>query len=158
MFVARQKRVKSNPAGLSPCFRDRSQAHHRVVENLLQRVISSLEASDTREGKDRWNTFESSLRAHMEIEERVISTFAHVHHQDARALLREHYDIRTRVAEIEALLKLNMCRPRIVRDLLDSVRAHAAHEDRMLYPWMEENLSDADKALIIDQLPPEGTS
>src|SRR5579863_339909 len=74
---------------------------HDYLRNLLGRVLAAMESNAQDDVRELWNELDHGLLAHMEAEERyVLPVFAHVDHEEARALLREHGLLREQLLQL----------------------------------------------------------
>jgi hypothetical protein len=67
----------------------------------------------------------------------------------AAAILAEHRHLRARFVELGTGVDLHIVNLRMVRAFVDELRAHAAHEDRMLYRWADEEAADSVRLPLI---------
>ena len=112
---------------------------HELLDELYRDLLASYRAGDWSDVAAQWSVFEPALRMHMEAEERdILPAFRGVDPQDADALLAEHAALRERLSTLGMLLELHAVPARDCEDLVMQLRAHAAHEAQLLYPWMDE--------------------
>lgn len=107
----------------------------------MDQLLAAFAADDREEMARIWNEFDAGLNAHLEVEERyLIPALLRVSGRDARTIIQEHQHIRTRLGELGAALDLHIVRLDTARAFVDELRAHAAHEDAILYRWSDEHL------------------
>lgn len=112
---------------------------HDLLEELYSDLLSAYEEGDWSDVRAQWSVFEPALRMHMEMEERdVLPVFRGVDAQDADALIAEHDELRKLLNTLGVLIDLHAVPARDAEELVGRLRAHAAHEAALLYPWMDE--------------------
>lgn len=98
-------------------------------------VEIEVNAADLR---SEWNVFNRHLVEHMHAEETlVLPEFARVHQHEALELLREHGRIREELLELGVALDLHAIRFKQSQAFIARLNAHAAREERFLYPWLD---------------------
>lgn len=115
-------------------------AHRAAIAGLDAFVAIASVASGERLA--RWESFAENLLATMDAEEReLLPDFLEAHERDARAIVREHHDLRLRVRAVRSLLAagsdVHLLLPAELDALAASLRAHTAHEERLLYAWAD---------------------
>ncbi len=76
--------------------------------------------------------------------------------EEAREILEAHARIRERLITLAIDLDLHCLKPDQVRSFVDELRAHAAREELLLYPWAARQLGKVvgahlRRALAVDQ-------
>lgn len=133
--------------------RDRLVQDHARIERTLGQVLAVFEANDQEGVATWWAKFDTELLAHLDAEERfLIPSLFRVNQRAARTLLEEHRHIRTRLTELGAGVDLHIVRLGSARAFIDELRAHARHEDSLLYQWADEHVEDADRGLLLNAL------
>jgi iron-sulfur cluster repair protein YtfE (RIC family) len=120
----------------SPCpsVRKTFLEDHRRLEALMNHVLEASAGDDREELAGLWDQFDAQLLAHMEAEEaHLIPVLQLTSERDARALTQEHKLIRERLAELGVAVDLHAVRLTMVKQFIDELQAHAAHEDALLY-------------------------
>ena len=139
--------------------RDRFLADHREIETLLGRVLDAFEADDRQQVAEVWTEFDSRLNAHMDAEERfLIPVLQRRNERAARAILEEHRHFRARLTQLCTEVDLHTVRLHEARGLIDELRAHSAHEDRMLYSTVGSELGPSERSSLFDALTRLGRS
>ena len=121
---------------LQPLSRD----HHRALEAALKLRRASAEDAEevSRQFLDFWREHGG---AHFRIEEEVmLPAFArHGDHTDPRVVrvLTDHVAIRRRAADLDAR---GTPRPEDLKVLGEMLDAHVRHEERVLFPLIEQSL------------------
>jgi hemerythrin-like domain-containing protein len=91
--------------------------------------------------------------AHLDVEEAtMIPLLSRSHPKDARAILEEHKHLRKRLRELVGAAESGALACEMLERILDELRAHAAHEERLFYSWAEARLSDEERAHIAHEL------
>lgn len=137
--------------------RDWFVADHLLLDTLLDEILIALDAQDAEELSALWPGFTRRLLHHMDVEERCL--FPHVDERairGARALHEEHRYIRTRSADLAEGVESAIARSDEIRAFADELRAHASHEDRMLYAWTDQHLRPDERRNLLHQLEEAG--
>jgi hemerythrin-like domain-containing protein len=114
---------------------------HERLERLFDAVVTEAARGDAADLLDEWRTFEHSLLAHLEAEElHLLRAFGQSAPTEAEALLDEHARIREQLIELGIDLELHCLSADRVKAFIDGLRAHAAREEQLLYPWAARQL------------------
>jgi hemerythrin-like domain-containing protein len=133
--------------------RDRLVQDHARLERTLEQVLAAFEANDQDGVATSWGKFDTELLAHLDAEERfLIPALFQVNQRAARTILEEHRHIRTRLTELGAGVDLHIVRLTTARAFIEELRAHARHEDTLLYQWADEHVGEADRGLLLNAL------
>lgn len=136
-----------------PGLRDRLIADHHRLDELLQRTLEVVEADDREGIAEIFTEFDSRLRTHLEAEERhLLPHFLQADPRACRAILEDHKHIRARLLELGTAVDLHTLRLESVRQFAAELRAHANHEDKVFYRWVESNIGERERALVISAL------
>jgi hypothetical protein len=136
-----------------PAIRDRFMADHRRIEEVLEHVLEALEGGDRDEVRRLWRELETRLIAHFEAEEKhAIPRLIAARPRDGQALPAEHKHLRTRLAELGNEIDLGTARLEAVQGFVDELRAHARHEDAVLYRWCDDHLEVSDRTVLVRSL------
>jgi len=126
---------------------------HRELEGLFQRILDAFEANDREAVAALWTQFDDQLNAHLNAEERFfIPSLMTTNERAARAILQEHRLFRSRLLEFAAQVDLHVIRLEAARTFIDELRAHAAHEDRVLYGWADQHLPEDKRVSALSAL------
>lgn len=118
------------------------RAEHLRLEVIYERLLEAYRAGSWPDVCAEWDLFEPALRAHMDIEEReVFPAFREADPDEAEHLLAEHDVLRTRLDVLGVNVELHAVPPFDAEELIERLRAHRAREERLLYPWIEQELS-----------------
>jgi polyisoprenoid-binding protein YceI/hemerythrin superfamily protein len=117
---------------------------HERLELLFQSIVAEAAREDPHVVRAAWRVFEGELLHHFEDEElHILPAFAQQRPSEARAILAEHEQIRATLTGIGVDMDLHRLSRERVADFVASLRAHARHEDDLLYPWAAHQLGDA---------------
>jgi hypothetical protein len=126
---------------------------HERLDQLFEELLGALEANARDEAMRLWADFELGLSDHMDLEERtLISSFSAEDQLEANALLAEHGLIRATLGQLGTAVELHQIRAELVEELATVLRAHARHEDAILYRWAEKALDGAARKDICRRL------
>ena len=124
------------------------RSDHARLDKIFDALLASYESNDWEEVRAQWDVFESSLLDHMAAEERYIfPKFRNAHLTETHALLVEHAEMRSLLATLGVAIDLHAVRSNVANDLIERLRAHAARENVLLYPWAEAKLRTQDLRL-----------
>ncbi len=137
----------------STAVRDRFLADHRDLEKLFTPLLAAFEARDREGVASLWSEFDERVAKHLEAEERfMIPRLFATRPRDARAILAEHRHIRSRLTDLGCSLDLHIIRLETASGFIDELRAHARHEDDVLYRWADDHLAAGEQSTLLDAL------
>jgi hemerythrin-like domain-containing protein len=117
---------------------------HRELDQLFEALLEALQADARQEVLQLWTAFDDGLCRHLALEEKELLPLLHQHNpREVEALLAEHDQIRTNLAELGMGVDLHEIRVQTVSDFIEQLRRHAKREDALAYRWGEENLPAA---------------
>ena len=121
--------------------KQRLSADHEELERQLRALACAVDANDAPSDLHQcWTCFETSLREHLDAEERTIfPVVASDHRQEVEALRAEHQLIRQSLAELGLALELHTLRKAAVDELIAFLHQHAARENGSLYDWLDSD-------------------
>jgi hemerythrin len=126
---------------------------HRHLEEDVAQLVTACKANDQTRMQELWSDFEPRLLAHFETEERsLLPALLDRHSRAVRVIFEEHRHIRRRVEELGEALDLHQVRLESLCSFFDELRAHAATEDRLMYQWADEALSDSEQTKFLADL------
>ncbi|HXJ19066.1 MAG TPA: YceI family protein [Polyangia bacterium] len=126
---------------------------HQRIRGLLEEIVALASEQDPHDFRETWKTFELDLLTHMHAEEvHVFRAFRHAEPAETKRLMDEHERIRDHLTEVAIALDLHSLRADQVSALAEEVRAHAAREDAVVYPWAARELGKVVQAQIIQAL------
>jgi hypothetical protein len=106
---------------------------HATIEGLLASVIDALEDGGA-DAASRWNAFERALDDHVAYEEKTLmASLVASSPREARVILQEHNHLQRRARQLRAMLPAISAE--VARTFLDELRAHGAHEQKVLHRW-----------------------
>ncbi len=110
---------------------------HARLERVYASLVDAYNGGDWKTVRSEWERFERTLRDHMAREEdRVFPAFMEIEPEEATALLAEHSELRRLLSGLGVSLELHAVHLHDVEELLARLRAHAAREKMILYPWV----------------------
>lgn len=124
---------------------------HRRIEFLLEEFEKSLN-KDLKKARELFSRFSWNLEKHFYIEEKIIFTIyqsSESENNDLDELLKEHKEIQWEIKKIKENLE-NNAKIKILK-LKTILMAHSKFEDDVFYPRLDENLSQAEKQIIINR-------
>jgi len=137
----------------STLLHNRLVADHRELEDLFADLLGAFAANDGERAAILWNEFDNHLTKHLEAEERfLIPQLFAANPREARTILREHRHIRSRLVEAGVGVDLHVVRLDAVRGFVEELRAHARHEDDILYRWADEHLGVGEQSTLLAAL------
>lgn len=142
-----------NTAPHSSGLRERFLSDHREIEKLLERVLACCEDGDREDISAVWTEFDARLLAHMDAEERfLLPLLLRKNERAARAIREEHKHFRSRLAQLATEVDLHTIRLHEARAFIGELRAHSAHEDKVLYSLAEAELAPAERESVLHAL------
>jgi hemerythrin-like domain-containing protein len=123
---------------------------HARLEGFLQAVQAAFDAEDSEKIASTWSRFEPELLAHLEAEEQfLIPALFRRNQREGRTLLEEHRHIRARLTELRPGVDHRHAQARTASAFIDELRAHARHEDSVLYQWADDNVEERDRQSLL---------
>ncbi len=114
---------------------------HQRLEESFQTIVTAAGYQDPSEVHEAWQAFERQLLAHLDAEEaHVLPMFSKSQPKEAREILDVHARIRGRLVALAIDLDLHCLKLEQVKSFVDELRAHAAREELVLYPWAARQL------------------
>jgi hemerythrin-like domain-containing protein len=123
---------------------------HQKLDALFGEVTEAAAAGvDPRTLGELWSRFDAAVRAHLEMEEQhLFPAVADEHSVEVRALGFEHQRIRAMLDAMDVEMDLHMARDPAIEALIETLRAHAAREDRGLYRWAGRAMGVRDRLAV----------
>lgn len=150
LLLAPTMTVSRAPA---PSIRARFGRDHQEIEELLRELLLAFEADDRARVGMLWSLFDAQLLAHLDAEEKhLIPRLLRTNERAARSLLEEHRHIRSRLTELGTQVDLHLIRLPAARGFIDELRAHARHEDQVLYEWADAEVPEPEKPGLFAEL------
>lgn len=112
--------------------------HHRELEAACRTLLASVHDERSLALNKRYRMFEHAVLEHLTAEETlVLPDFAARAPTEARAVQLHHAAIRRLLLQLGVEVEHGAVRLETVANLIEALRAHAAHEDASMYPWSE---------------------
>lgn len=128
-------------------------ADHERLESLVMQLLAAVDADDQAVVDTAWLALGTSLSAHLAGEEaHVLPALISRSPRDARALIGEHRHLQARVAELRLAIDLRVVRVSMVHDFVHDLRAHALHEERVLYTWADRHLDAKEQLAMVEAI------
>ena len=127
-----------DPAAATPLlFAD----HHRQLEAACETLRACTYTDEPFELVVRFRSFERAVLEHLRAEEDSILPRYEVYAPaDAELIRTTHAELRRQLFRIGIEVELHCVRAESLEELVKTLRAHAAHEDRGFYPWAQAHL------------------
>jgi hemerythrin-like domain-containing protein len=123
---------------------------HRTLEASFKKLLDQAHRDDREGIASAFTAMEAGLKTHLEMEEReILPLFAQMHADDAVRIREEHGYIRRRLEDLGIAIELHALRADMVEDFATLLRAHAAHEDKVMYEWSESALPSGEKRALL---------
>lgn len=133
--------------------------HHEDLDRRIATLIARANGGDVHELARAWGAFERELLAHLALEEEeLLPRFALEQPEEARALRQEHAALRRDLLTLGIRADLHFLRAEAVREFVDDLRAHAAREERALYPWARTHVGQDAWTTVAERLRAAGRS
>jgi surfactin synthase thioesterase subunit len=146
---ATTRQIQPTPASLLRAM----HADHVELEQALSDLSTYAHTGESEPMRMAFSIVERELREHIEAEELlVLSRFAGVHLADAVQLRQDHALILERLENLGVALDLHNLRAEMVDAFVALLRAHAAHEERVLYKWADNFLPPPQKHALFNWL------
>lgn len=115
--------------------------HHRELEEMCNALLASAYEDCARSLTEQYRVFERAVLEHLEAEDMLLLPGYGLHApDDAHAIGEEHAAIRRLLFLLGIEVELHLVRLETLRSLIATLHAHAAREDRTLYPWAQAHL------------------
>jgi hemerythrin superfamily protein len=116
-------------------------ADHARFERIFDTLGREAQSSDPLDFQVTWSAFARELVAHLDAEElHILGPFTEAEPDVGRDLLDEHGRIRRKLSELGIDLELHSLEAERIETFINELRAHAIHEERLLYPWARRKL------------------
>ncbi len=133
--------------------RDHFSDDHRCLEGLFVKVAAAIADEGPEAAARSWAEFERSVSAHIDGEEGLLfPRLLAARPREARALLAEHNHLRARLAELFVGFNRGSMSLRTAVAFLEELRAHARHEETVLYPWATKHFTQAESKALFERL------
>ncbi len=149
----RKKHDMDVPLALDLTIRDHFLDDHRMLESLFAKVIDAIKCDSPKVAANGWAELERTASKHLDSEEELlIAHLLSARPRDARAILAEHHHIRGRLADLSVGFERGAIGVRTAQGFMEELRAHARHEDTVLYQWADGHLTQAECKALMERL------
>jgi hypothetical protein len=115
--------------------------HHRAIEQACAALRARALSEDPRALLAQYRALEREVLVHLQAEEvAIVPAYAEHAPDDAARIRAEHGAIRELLYRIAIEVELHAIRLHRLDKLIATLQTHAAHEDRMMYPWAQRYL------------------
>jgi len=129
------------------------ETDHTHLDKMLTMVAQSVRDDDLVDAEARWNELETAVLAHLDAEEMfVIPLLRAVNEGEARAILGEHAEIRHTLGDIGIAFELHTVRADAIDTFCARLRAHAAHEEVLMYKQVAADLPVSNARALVTRL------
>jgi hypothetical protein len=126
---------------------------HEHLEQLFHGTLVGLRDGDSEAIRKRWLELDLALERHLSLEEDLLLPgFERMFPVSAACLRREHRAIRAALVTLGVDLDLHELCPASAIRFITLLREHASYEDAVLYPWMQQNLTDPERHSLVARL------
>jgi len=109
---------------------------HQALDTLFEEIANRVHCGDTAALDESWTALESRLLAHFDYEEsHLLPRFESIDPAEALRIREEHKLVRRALQDTGVAIELHTVREQNVEEFLTLLRAHAAREEKLLYPW-----------------------
>lgn len=130
--------------------RDRLLDDHTRLNGLLTRLLAAFEANDREDMATLWTQLDTGLAAHMDAEEKyLLPVLARTEPAEARDIIAEHADIRSRMLDLGMRVDLHTIRLDAGKELIDLLREHASKEDEILYGFADQHIDAETRGSVL---------
>lgn len=117
----------------------RLRADHLDIDALCDDIANRAACGDWAVLDAVWTQLDATLRQHLSLEEQFLfPRFAVTSPDETEALRDEHDALRRRLAELGIAIEVRALREEAAREFVAMVGAHAARENALFYPWVDE--------------------
>lgn len=127
--------------------------HHCQIEAACDALRASAVTDDPRDVTTCYRSLERAVLEHLRAEEdSILPAYAEHAPADAESIHAAHDELRRQLFRIGVDVELHCVRAEALDRLVAGLRAHAAHEDREMYPWAEAHLSTPTKRELFERM------
>lgn len=114
-------------------------SEHERLHHLFDAMLEAFRANARDDAERLWSEFERTFTEHLAREESyLLPRLRDSHREEADALQAEHDDLRAKLLDLGVGVDLHLTKADAVAAFVAALRAHAQHEEELLYPWAEE--------------------
>jgi hemerythrin superfamily protein len=112
---------------------------HEKIDAMFDCLVACAQSDASFELQAVWIDFERALLGHMDWEEMYLLPAYEQHAPaDAAAIRADHASFRSLLAQIGIDLERHNAHAQTIEEFVRRLRAHAAREERVLYPWIDQ--------------------
>ena len=127
--------------------------HHEEVYAACEVLRASVVTDDPLDVLARYRNLEHAVLEHMKAEEDfILPAYAKHARTDAAAIRATHDELRRKLHRLGVDTELRALWLEAIDRLVATLRAHAAHEDRGMYPWAQTVLAPATKREVFKRI------
>lgn len=127
--------------------------HHDQIEAACDALRACAHTGDLRDVITRYRSFERAVLEHLKAEEEeILPAYARHAPADAESIRATHDELRGQLYRIGVDVELHCVREKTLDRLVTALQAHAAHEDRKMYPWAERHLTPPTRRELFKRL------
>lgn len=116
---------------------------HEEIDAALERVLQAFATDDRDVARTAFREFDARFTEHLAMEEDLLlPEFSEVDPAEAAQIAAEHRAIRSKIDELAIGTDLHVTRIPAVKQLAETIRAHARREDALLYKWADRRAAD----------------
>lgn len=131
---------------------DALTSDHAKLEGRFDAILEEMQSGNAPGQTAEWTQFEEAVLSHFDAEEKYLLPIFEAHDPDSATVIRnEHEEIRKAIRELGLGVDLRTVREQTVRELVQKLRAHAAHEEK-LYRFADREASDDIARSVLDRL------
>jgi hypothetical protein len=124
--------------------RSQLAADHRVLDDLICRLVHDVDVHSHSDLQTVWCEFERRLLSHMEVEEQfLLPLLEGSHRTEVERARAAHVHIRGLVCALGIAIELRTASQSSLKELLHVLSDHSEREDRTLYKHLTEHSSMA---------------
>ena len=124
-------------------FRRSLHHDHTRLDRLFDKLVRACSMGEREQLDSLWKRFERGLRRHFKFEEReILPHFRRTQPEEAAELEREHAELLAKLDQFGVAVDLHLLRADMVAQFVAELRAHAVHEDRVLYAWLDAQVNE----------------
>ena len=128
-------------------------ADHAALDVTYRRMVGKFLGGDPDAIRAEWTLMEKQLEAHLRAEEQfILPRFESSYPDEAEQIRLEHKQIRDSLLQLGIDLDLHSLRADAGAAFIQTLRAHAQREERLLYKWAQEELPPGERHLVIENV------
>lgn len=114
---------------------------HQELDQLFDALLNALQADAREDALRLWSAFDDGLCRHMALEEKELFPLLAQHDaREVEGLMKEHDEIRVKLADLGLGVDLHEIRVQTVSDFIEQLRRHANRENALAYRWAQQSV------------------